>query len=134
MKGRRSRLAGAGLAVALGLIGAGSAHAAAFTHSTTGVSMNGSYVFEPQSVRQGAFHFWGTLNDTLNDGHAGKQQVRIEGYGYNTYYAPVDADKYLNQYIWAAPQLYVTKARAKVCRDRGTLLPDNCSAEKTYTR
>ena len=63
-----------------------------------------------------------------------RSRLAGEGYGYNPSYAPVDADKYLNQYIWAAPQLYVTRARAKGSRHRGTLLPDNCSAEKTYTR
>lgn len=122
------------IAVIIGAAGAGSASAASFYQSTTGVTMNGTYTFEPDSVSQGAFHFSGTLDDTQNDGNAGKQQVRVEGYGYNTWYASVDADRYLNQYVYDGAALRTNNAYAKVCRDRGSLYPDNCSTEKTYNR
>lgn len=122
------------IAVLIGAAGVGSASAASFYHSTTGVLMNGTYAFEPDSIQQGAFHFWGTLDDTQNDGNAGKQQVRVHGYGYNTWTAPVDADLYLNQYVFDGAAQRVTYARAKVCRDRGSLYPDNCSTEKRYDR
>ncbi|WNM24188.1 hypothetical protein RN607_12545 [Demequina capsici] len=124
------------VALALGLVavGVGSASAGGFYQSTTGVTMNGTYRFESASVQHGAFHFWGTLNDTVNDGNAVKQQVRVEGYGYNTWYTGVDADRYLNQYVYDGAAVHTDLARAKVCRDRGSLLPDNCSSEKTYTR
>lgn len=125
----------AGIAVGLIAVGMGSASAGAFTHSTTGVSINGTYEFQPQSVSQGAFRFYGTLTDTnTSDGNAGKQQVRVSGYGYNTYYAPVDKNIYLDKSLYDGAALQVNTARAKVCRDRGALLPDNCSTEKTYTR
>ena len=122
--------------VALGIIGAGAGGAAAgaFTHSTTGGNINGNYQFLPRGTVQGAFNWWGTVDDTSNEGNAMKMQVRVEGYGYNTYRNPVDTDKYWDQYLYDGAAQTTNIARAKICRDRGSLYPDNCSAEKTYYR
>jgi hypothetical protein len=122
-------------AVAVGVLaGAGSAYAGAFNHSTTGGHIYGSYAFQPQSVSQGAFEWWGTVDDTSNDGNAMKVQVRVEGYGYNTFENAKDTDKYWDQYVYDYQALQTNFAAAKICRDRGTLYPDNCSSEVSYYR
>lgn len=115
-------------------VGAGSAAAGAFTHSTTGIKINGTYVFEPDSVRYGPFHWYGTLEDTENDGNAGKVQVRVEGYGYATFYNNKDKDKYWDELVYDPQATRTDLAHAKICRDRGSLRPDNCSTERKYTR
>lgn len=131
---RTNAVASVLLCLGLGLAGVGTASAGSFYHSTTGALMNGTYEFYPNGVSHGAFHFWGTLNDTKNDGNAVKQQVRVHGYGYNTWYSGVDSDVYLNQNVWDGAMTQTNYARAKVCRDRGSLYPDNCSTEQRYDR
>ncbi len=118
----------------LSVAGVGAAYAGSFNHSTTGVQFNGTYSFLPRSSSQGAFNFKGTLDDTRNDGNAGKVQVRVHGYSYNTFYGPIDADKYMNENVWDGAMLETSYGWAKICRDRGSLMPDNCSSEKYYAR
>ena len=95
--------------------------------------MSGSAQFEPRSNHQGAFHFWGTLVDNVREGQRMYQQVKVMGYGYNTYYAPKDANQYLNWFVWDGAALQTDYARARICRDV-PFWPDNCSAEKYYHR
>jgi hypothetical protein len=124
----------AALSVGAVLVGAGSASAGAFNHATTGANINGSYGWQPRSVHQGAFNWNGNLDDTINEGNAIKMEVAVEGYGFNEFQNPVDHDQFWNQDVWDPAALQTNHARAKVCRDRGTLHPDNCSGEVTYTR
>lgn len=123
-------------AVAMGVLaaGTGSAYAGAFSHSTTGGHIYGSYAFQPRSVSQGAFEWRGTVDDTSNDGNAMKVQVRVEGYGYNTFENAKDKDKYWDQYVYDYQALQTDYAAAKICRDRGSFHPDNCSSEVSYRR
>lgn len=124
------------MCLSLGVIGvgAGSASAGAFNHATTGANINGSYGWQPRSVHQGAFNWNGTLQDTSHEGNAVKMEVAVEGYGYNQFYNPVDQNKYWNQDVYDYQALQTNHAHAKVCRDRGSLYPDNCSTAVYYTR
>lgn len=54
-------------------------------------------------------------------------EVAVEGYGYHEFYNPVDQNKYWNQDVYDYQALQTDHAHAKVCRDRGSLYPDNCS-------
>ncbi len=118
----------------LTITGVGSASAGAFSHSTTGGRIAGTYVFLPNGYQHGGFNWWGTLDDTSKDGHAMKAQVRVAGWGWATFYNSVDKDKYWDQVVWSPGDSQVNDAWAKICRDRGSLLPDNCSAERHYRR
>lgn len=124
------------VSLSLGMIavGAGSASAGAFNHATTGANINGTYGWQPRSVSQGAVNWYGTLQDTVREGNAVKMQVVVEGYGWNEFYNPKDANKYWNQNVYDYQALQTNYARAKVCRDRGTLYPDNCSEQINYYR
>jgi hypothetical protein len=124
------------VASGLVLFGAGNAWAASptFNHSTTGGRFTGNYQFLPTGVSRGGFHFWGLLDDTTRDSNAMKVEVRVVGYPAKKYYAPRDADKYMDYTLTDPQATRVDYARAKVCRDRGSLLADNCSTEITYRR
>jgi hypothetical protein len=56
----------AALSVGAVVAGAGSASAGPFNHAMTGANINGTYGWEPRSVHQGAFNWFGNLDDTIH--------------------------------------------------------------------
>jgi hypothetical protein len=122
------------ISVGLAITGVGSAVAGSFSHSTTGGKIAGTYVFLPNGYQHGGFNWWGTLDDTSNDGNAMKAQVRVAGWGWATFRNSVDKDKYWDQVVWSSGDSQVNDAWAKICRDRGTWYPDNCSSQRSYRR
>ena len=123
------RMLSIGLSTAM-LVGAFSASAmAAYSRpmSTTGVYMNMQYTWDPAGTNHGAFHYWGKLDDTLNDGNAAQLKVGVAGYDYLTHQNPVDQDKTWDYRQWDGQATHTDTAHSQVCRNRGILLPDNCS-------
>jgi hypothetical protein len=96
--------------------------------STTGVYMNMQYTWEPAGTNNGAFHYWGKLDDTQNDGNAAQLKVGVAGYAYRTHQNSVDQDKTWDWRQWDPQAIRTNTAHSQVCRNRGILYPDNCSA------
>ncbi|MFM9595215.1 hypothetical protein ACKI1J_38195 [Streptomyces scabiei] len=122
--------------VAAGLIlsGAGAALAAQErgnipTLGTRGVEfLEGRYKFNPPGVNHGSFEWTGALKDAnARDGHNVYVQVRVEGHGWARYYGKQRRTVQMHQSNWSGSQRYTNDADIRVCRDRGSLRPDNCS-------
>lgn len=80
-------------------------------------------------------HWKGKLDDTKDDGNAGKIEVRVSGYqDHSTYRNRKDTDRKWSEMNYDGALSETGDARFKICRDRGSLIPDNCSGEKTYVR
>lgn len=134
------KLAVGAFAAALFATGAGTAFAASWHTipklSTGGAEFNsGHYTFWPSGQHHGGFEWYGNLNDTDHgDGHNVYMQVRIEGYDWNRYNGKQKASVPLDYVNWSGAEQYVEDAHIRVCRDRGSFHPDNCSVTKEYKR
>ncbi|MFF9620391.1 hypothetical protein [Streptomyces griseosporeus] len=96
--------------------------------------VNGAYKFNPPATNHGAFEWRGRLVDTdPNDGHNVYVLVRIEAHDWVRYYGKQKRAVDLHHSNWDGAQMYTHKAKIKVCRDRGSLHPDNCSRTLIYT-
>ena len=109
-----------------------------FSGSTTGASFSGSWISHTKKSMggDGGWERKGTLTDTnCGDGNNVFDEAHIDGYGWSQrFYGVQCGNKYLdNTFLPGAGDLMYTHAYWHVCRDRGILYPDNCSAIKTFT-
>ncbi|MFD5023569.1 hypothetical protein [Streptomyces sp. NPDC058373] len=82
----------------------------------------GSYKWVPTGVNYGGSHFRGDLTDTsAGDGHNASVQAKAEGYSWNRFNGRQD------KAVPDGAARYVRDTWIHVCRDRGSLCPDNCS-------
>lgn len=104
--------------------------------TTSGAEFNsGQYTFHPAGTKHGAFEWKGNLKDTDHrDGHNVYVQVKVEGYSWSRYNGTQKKSVFLNNLNWAAPQRYTDDAYIRVCRDKGSFNPDNCSPTKHYKK
>ncbi|MFE2262887.1 hypothetical protein [Streptomyces griseosporeus] len=94
----------------------------------------GQYKFNPPSTNHGAFEWRGRLVDTdADDGHNVYVLVRIEAHDWVRYYGKQKQAVALHHSNWDGAQMYTHRAQIRVCRDKGSLHPDNCSRTLTYT-
>ncbi|MCK1795458.1 hypothetical protein MTQ01_05435 [Streptomyces sp. XM4193] len=101
---------------------------------TTGVEWEGSYRFlPPGKSTRGAFNFKGKLR-SFDKNNGAKLEVRVEGYGKRTYRAARGKAKTYNELVYDGAAQRTKDAWVKLCRDRGTLVPDNCTGEEYYGR
>ncbi|MDX2526833.1 hypothetical protein [Streptomyces europaeiscabiei] len=134
------KLAVGALAVSLFAMGAGTAVAASWhdipTMSTGGGKFHhGDYRWHPAGTNHGAFEWQGQLQDTdHDDDHNVYMQVKVEGYDWSRYYGKQKKTVSLNYLNWAPAQQYTDDAYIRICRDKGSLNPDNCSSTKHYQR
>lgn len=128
-------------AVAAGLLltGAGVALAAQEQGSiplldTRGVKfMEGRYKFNPPGTNHGSFEWTGKLRDSnARDGHNVYVQVKVEGHGWARYYGKQRRTVPMHGSDWSGSQSYTNDADVRVCRDRGSLRPDNCSPTVSF--
>ncbi|MFF3938090.1 hypothetical protein [Streptomyces phaeofaciens] len=126
------------VAAGLLLVGAGSAVADSWhglgTLETTGADLlGGRYRFNPPERNHGSFEWRGDLRDMdHHDGHNVYMQVRVESHPWVRYKGKQRKTVTLHHSDWVGAQRYVNKAEIRVCRDRGSLRPDNCSDTKKY--
>lgn len=135
----RMKRAMAGM-VAAGLIltGAGTALAAQKGRvpvlTSAGVAFErGTYKFNPPGTDHGSFEWAGDLSDAYpEDGHNVYVQIGVEGHGWARYYGKQRSTVRLRHSDWSGAQRYTDNAKLRVCRDRGSLRPDNCSPTKRF--
>ncbi|MEH0511888.1 MULTISPECIES: hypothetical protein [unclassified Streptomyces] len=95
---------------------------------------DGHYKFNRPGVNHGAFEWSGRLLDAgATDRHNVYVEVKIEGYDWKRYYGKQNRAVGLHKSMWVGAQRYTGKARLRVCRDRGSLRPDNCAEEQVYS-
>ncbi|MFJ2815007.1 MULTISPECIES: hypothetical protein [unclassified Streptomyces] len=128
------------LAGGLFALSAGTAMAASWhsipTLKTTGATFSkGQYIFRPSGQSHGAFEWKGNLKDVNpDDGDNVYMQVRVEGYGWSRYNGKQKKTVALHKLNWDGAALHTDDAYIRVCRDKGSLNPDNCSPTKHYKR
>ncbi|MBT2441099.1 hypothetical protein J7E93_13460 [Streptomyces sp. ISL-36] len=103
---------------------------------TPGVHFTGvEYKWEPKGQNHGGYHFRGDLKDLEpNDGHNVYVEVKVEGYDWNRFKGVQKRTVHLDKVVWDGAAQYTSRAQIQVCRDRGTLRPDNCTAVRKYKR
>ncbi|MFF5479078.1 hypothetical protein ACFY5C_17265 [Streptomyces sp. NPDC012935] len=140
MRKNARKLATGALVAGLFAMGAGTAVAASWhnipTLSTGGAKFHhGQYKWWPAGQNHGAFEWKGQLQDADHgDGHNVYIQVKVEGYDWSRYNGKQKKTVPLNHLNWSGAQRYTDDAYIRVCRDKGSLNPDNCSSTKHYQR
>lgn len=134
------KLATAAVAAALFVGGMGAAVAGAWHPieelRTTGAAfVNGSYKWEPRGLNHGGFHLRGDASDTTrSDGNNVYVQTKVEGYGWNRFNGEQGKVVSLNKIVYDGAAQLTKEAWVRMCRDRGSIHPDNCSVTKHYKR
>ncbi|MGW2658308.1 hypothetical protein ACWC1D_32245 [Streptomyces sp. NPDC001478] len=120
--------------------GVGAAVAGGWSHiprlKTTGAAFEkGTYKWESKNVNHGGFHIKGRLKDISGgDENNVYVQVKVEGYGWNRFNGKQGKKIQLDKIVYDGAAQYTRNASVRVCRDRGSLRPDNCSFTKSYHR
>lgn len=94
----------------------------------------GQYKLNPPGVNHGAFEWRGRLSDAIaTDRHNVYVEVKVQGRDWVRYYGKQRSSVQLHRSDWNGAQRYIGKAELRVCRDRGSLRPDNCAPLQTFT-
>ncbi|MEU6945721.1 hypothetical protein ABZ957_10855 [Streptomyces sp. NPDC046316] len=94
-----------------------------------------AYTWEPRGRNHGGFHFNGELADlNVKDGHNVSVEVKVNGYGWNTFKGVQNKRISLDKVVYDGAAQLTTDAWIRLCRDRGSLRPDNCSVTRHYQR
>ncbi|MEU3616702.1 hypothetical protein ABZ725_31025 [Streptomyces sp. NPDC006872] len=102
---------------------------------TEGVRFSGAkYEFNRPGVNHGAFEWSGLLEDrSATDGHNVYVEAKVHGHEWVRYYGKQRSSVRLHKSNWDGAQRYTGEARLRVCRDRGSLRPDNCIPERKFS-
>ncbi|MGW6568487.1 hypothetical protein [Streptomyces sp. NPDC054975] len=93
------------------------------------------YRWWPKGENHGGFNFRGRLKDLdPNDGHNVYVEAKVEGYSWNRFKGVQKKTVPLNKVVYDGAAQYTKDAEIRVCRDRGTLRPDNCTIPKSFRR
>ncbi|MFF8381107.1 hypothetical protein ACF07V_33845 [Streptomyces sp. NPDC015661] len=119
----------------MGVAAADSWHGVALFKTTGARFTEGKYKWEPAEVQQGAFHIKGRLRDVgVDDNHNVYLQVKVHGYGWNRFDGVQKKDVWLDKLVHDGASRYTNTAEVRVCQNRGSLHPDNCSPTRSYKR
>ncbi|MFJ6100254.1 hypothetical protein ACIQHY_04505 [Streptomyces sp. NPDC092359] len=103
--------------------------------STTGAVFTGEYRWEAQSRNHGGFHVRGRLSDDDHaDGHNSYLRAKVAGYGWHHIKGAQKKTVIVDKVFFDGSALQTNNAEVQLCRDRGTLRPDNCSGIRKFRR
>ncbi|MEF9884243.1 hypothetical protein [Streptomyces sp. P9-A4] len=103
--------------------------------STTGAAFSGGYKWEPKLQNHGGFHVQGNLSDSDHaDGHNTYLRAKVEGYGWNRVKGVQRKTVTVDKIFFDGAVLQTNHAEIQLCRDRGSLRPDNCSGLRKFRR
>ncbi|MFD9032083.1 hypothetical protein ACFVZW_13165 [Streptomyces sp. NPDC059567] len=133
------KLATVAVAAGLFLGGAGAAAADGWHNlprmDTRGVIATGKYKWELRGQNHGGFNFEVKLkDDDATDGHNVYVESKVEGYSWSRLYGTQRKTVTLKKVIYDGAAQYTNEAWLRVCRDRGSLRPDNCADTLHYLR
>ncbi|MFH8842494.1 hypothetical protein [Streptomyces sp. NPDC017868] len=119
----------------MGAAAADSWHRVALFKTTGARFADGMYTWEPVETQQGAFHIKGKLRDIgLNDNHNVYLQVKVHGYGWNRFDGVQKKTVWIDKLVHDGATRYTSTADVRVCQNRGSLHPDNCSPTRHFER
>ncbi|MFJ4904443.1 hypothetical protein ACIQCR_02635 [Streptomyces sp. NPDC093249] len=93
------------------------------------------YRWEPAGDQHGAFRFRGSLRDIESgDGHNVYLEVRPHRYGWQRFMGVQKRTVQVEDVVFDGATRFTNTADMRVCRDRGSLRPDNCSDVRSFRR
>ncbi|MFE0773013.1 hypothetical protein [Streptomyces sp. NPDC058861] len=93
------------------------------------------YRWEPAGEKHGAFRFKGTLHDADgDDGHNVYLLVRAHRYPWQRFNGVQKRSVSIENTVYDGAALHTNTADMRVCRNRGSLRPDNCSPTRSFKR
>ncbi|MFC8763500.1 hypothetical protein ACFUAG_22650 [Streptomyces sp. NPDC057193] len=102
---------------------------------TPGAKFDGSYQWQPESKIPSGLHVEGDLIDKAgDDGHNVYLRVKVEGYAWGRMNGVQKKTVKVNEVFSDGAVLKTKNVRLQVCRDRGSLRPDNCARERHIKR
>ncbi|MFI6419139.1 hypothetical protein ACIBG6_17315 [Streptomyces sp. NPDC050842] len=100
-----------------------------------GVVFAGTYQWQPTSKVPSGLHVKGELrDDDGDDGHNVYLRTRVEGYAWGRLTGTQRRNVKVDKVFVDGAVLKTKEVRLQVCRDRGSLRPDNCSPERLISR
>ncbi|GEB61322.1 hypothetical protein [Streptomyces gardneri] len=106
-----------------------------FVMTDPGVAFVGTYQWQPASKVPSGLHMKGELRDTSHgDGHNVYLRTRVEGYPWGRIKGVQRKNVKVDEVFFDGAVLKTKEVRLQVCRDRGSLRPDNCSPERLFSR
>ncbi|MER7535352.1 hypothetical protein ABTX77_11260 [Streptomyces sp. NPDC097704] len=119
----------------MGAAAADSWHDLAPFKTTGALFAEGMYKWEPAEVQQGAFHIKGELRDIGHgDNHNVYLLVKVHGYGWNRFNGVQKKSVWIDKLVHDGASRYTNTAEVRVCQNRGSLHPDNCSPTRSFKR
>ncbi|MFE7552087.1 hypothetical protein [Streptomyces gardneri] len=105
------------------------------TMATTGAEFKGSYTWEPPLKKHGGFRVKGRMADVDHgDGHNIYLRAKVEGYDWVRVKGVQRKTVEINEVFFDGAVLQTKYVEIQVCRDRGSLRPDNCSPLRKFRR
>ncbi|MGW9447695.1 hypothetical protein [Streptomyces sp. NPDC055632] len=121
--------------------GVGAAVADSAWHRTEDFKTGGArfeeakYKWEAPGQMHGAFHIKGQLSDIgFRDSHNVYLQVKVHGYGWNRFNGTQKKSVWIDKIVYDGATRYTRTAEVRVCQNRGSLRPDNCSFTRPFER
>ncbi|MDV5147124.1 hypothetical protein R1T08_23805 [Streptomyces sp. SBC-4] len=103
--------------------------------TTTGAEFKGSYMWERQLQKHGGLRVKGKLKDVIgNDGHNVYIYSKVQGYPWVRTKGVQRKTVDINKVFFDSALLVTHLVEVQVCRDRGSLRPDNCSELRKFER
>ncbi|MBD0709281.1 MULTISPECIES: hypothetical protein [unclassified Streptomyces] len=120
----------------MGVAGADAWHSVAEPLKTTGARFEEmEYRWEPAGEKHGAFRFRGSLRDSeASDGHNVYLEARAHRYGWHRFPGVQKKTVHVEDIVFDGATRFTNTADMRVCRDRGSLRPDNCSRTRSFAR
>ncbi|MCX5392043.1 hypothetical protein ABZY68_00060 [Streptomyces sp. NPDC006482] len=105
------------------------------TMTTTGAKFTGRYMWEPQLQKHGGLRVKGRLEDLIsNDGHNVYINSKVEGYPWIRTKGIQGKTVAVDKVFFDGALLVTDFVEVQLCRDRGSLRPDNCSDLRKFER
>ncbi|ALO09824.1 hypothetical protein AQF52_4230 [Streptomyces venezuelae] len=106
-----------------------------FVMTDPGVALVGTYQWQSTSKVPSGLHVKGELkDDDPDDGHNVYLRTRVEGYPWGRIKGVQRKNVKVDEVFFDGAVLKTKEVRLQVCRDRGSLRPDNCSPERLFSR
>ncbi|GHJ92148.1 hypothetical protein SNE510_16670 [Streptomyces sp. NE5-10] len=103
--------------------------------TTSGASFKGAWAWQSKKVVPSGLHVKGVLKDEkANDGHNVYLRLRVYSYPWGEIRGVQRKSVKVDKVLSDGAVLVTKEVRMHLCRDRGSLRPDNCTPLRLYKR